>query len=166
VSREELRGIPRPGNDVDWTQEVPTISLTATTLPPPIQISLSDILNKVSTKKPQLLLPNVNNAAPVNGIKMITLNIVLLLSLGRPNFLFRSISVNCFWAGPTGSNAKTICYYTSWSANRPGLGRFSPEEVNTEVLVQPLLKLNSFRFNFVLNFRCSCAPIWSTHSEP
>jgi hypothetical protein len=78
VSREELRGIPRPGNDVDWTQEVPTISLTATTLPPPIQISLSDILNKVSTKKPQLLLPNVTNAAPVNGMKMITLNIVLL----------------------------------------------------------------------------------------
>jgi hypothetical protein len=48
---------------------VPTISLSATTLPPPIQISLSDILNKVSTKKPQLLLPTVNNAAPVNGMK-------------------------------------------------------------------------------------------------
>lgn len=73
-SREELRGIPRPGNDVDWTQEVPTISLSATTLPPPIQISLADILNKVSTKKPQLLLPSSNNAAPVNGMTKIALN--------------------------------------------------------------------------------------------
>ncbi|XP_045032760.1 probable chitinase 10 isoform X2 [Daphnia magna] len=115
--REELRGVPRPGKDVDWAQEVPTISLSATTLPPPIQISLSEILNKVSTKKPQLLLPTIPNAAPING-----------------------------------SNAKTICYYTSWSANRPGLGRFTPEDVNVELcthLVYAFGALKDYRLSLV-----------------
>jgi len=29
-----------------------------------------------------------------------------------------------------GSNAKVVCYYTSWSSKRPGIGRFTPEDVD------------------------------------
>ena len=125
LHREELRGIPRPGKDVDWTKEVPTLSLTATTLPPPIQISLSDILNKVSTKKPQLILPTLPTSPAVNGTQ-------LLRAHKKRNALVTEFSTHF---SPTGSNAKTVCYYSSWSASRPGLGRFSPEDVSAEVNV-------------------------------
>ena len=127
LHREELRGIPRPGKDVDWTKEVPTLSLTATTLPPPIQISLSDILNKVSTKKPQLILPTLPTSPAVNGTK--------LLRTKRRNAPVTEFSTHFSHFSPTGSNAKTVCYYSSWSASRPGLGRFSPEDVSAEVNV-------------------------------
>jgi chitinase len=50
----------------------------------------------------------------------------------------------------TGSNAKTICYYTSWSANRPGLGRFTPEDVNVEVTAKEI-QLESVRIDFFKN---------------
>ena len=97
--REELRGIPRPGKDVDWSKEAPSVTFSATTLPPPLQISLSDLLANKPGKKPTGVTLVLPSSAPVNG-----------------------------------SNAKVVCYYASWSARRPGLGRFSPEDVNAEVI--------------------------------
>lgn len=55
-------GIPRPGKDVDWTKEVKTLTLTATTLPPPSQLSVSELLaNKLSGKKPVAQLIPLEN---------------------------------------------------------------------------------------------------------
>lgn len=138
--REELRGIPRPGNDVDWSKEVPTLSLTATTLPPPIQISLSDILNKVSTKKPQLILPSLPTSPAVNGNALMMTDAFFFSLYGYLFFLLRTnfSSLPALFVIITGSNAKTVCYYSSWSASRPGLGRFSPEDVSADVnVLQP-----------------------------
>lgn len=67
--REELLGIPRPGKDVDWSKEVPSLSLGATTLPPPIQISLSDLLANKPAKKPTAPATIVLPTAAVNGLE-------------------------------------------------------------------------------------------------
>jgi chitinase len=52
-SREELRGLPRANNakDVDWSKVANTISLETTTKPPPIKISVSEVLKRVRPLK-------------------------------------------------------------------------------------------------------------------
>jgi chitinase len=112
--REELLGIPRPGNpaDVDWSKEVPTLSSAATTLPPPVQISLSELLNKVTTKRPG----------------------------------FSPVTQPASSSGDSG-NAKVVCYYASWSARRPGLGRFSPEDVNPTMCTHLVYAFGSLKDN-------------------
>ncbi|KDR16263.1 probable chitinase 10 isoform X3 [Zootermopsis nevadensis] len=51
--REELRGIPRADNakDVDWSRVANSISIETTTKPPPIKISVSEVLKRVRPQK-------------------------------------------------------------------------------------------------------------------
>ena len=109
--REELLGIPRPGNDVDWAKEVPTLTLEVTTIPSAIPISLTDILNKV-TKKPSSSL-----VLPTSSVT------------------------------PEGSNAKVVCYYASWSGRRPGLGRFTPEDVDGQLCTHLVYAFGALKDN-------------------
>ena len=53
-----MRGIPRDdnGKDVDWAKEVPSTIAQVTTLPPPVKISITDVLNRVTSKQPQQTL--------------------------------------------------------------------------------------------------------------
>lgn len=51
--REELRGLPRSNNakDVDWSKVANSVSIETTTKPPPIKISVSEVLKRVRPLK-------------------------------------------------------------------------------------------------------------------
>ena len=46
-----------------------------------------------------------------------------------------------------GGNAKVVCYYASWSARRPGIGRYSPEDVNAELCTHLIYAFGSLKDN-------------------
>jgi hypothetical protein len=51
--REELLGLPRANNakDVEWSKVANSISIETTTKPPPIKISVSEVLKRVRPQK-------------------------------------------------------------------------------------------------------------------
>lgn len=52
-SREELRGLARSNNakDVDWSKVANSVSIETTTKPPPVKISVSEVLKRVRPLK-------------------------------------------------------------------------------------------------------------------
>ena len=46
-----------------------------------------------------------------------------------------------------GSNAKVVCYYTSWSSRRPGIGRFSPEDIDVSLCTHLIFAFGSLKNN-------------------
>lgn len=50
--------------------------------------------------------------------------------------------------GPvSGSNAKLVCYYTSWADKRPGIGRFTPEDVDVRLCTHLIFAYGSLSDN-------------------
>jgi chitinase len=67
--REELRGLPRSNNakDVDWSKVANSISIETTTKPPPIKISVSEVLKRVRPAKQTADSTAVLNAVDPHG---------------------------------------------------------------------------------------------------
>lgn len=171
-----MLGIPRPDNarDVDWAREVPTLQATTTTLPPPVQISVSDLLAGLKRPKPTNPLLASSSAAvaaetgspgnaKVRGQEKRRASALqhYLVKFGKEARALCSITVDD--QGPRFAISKrnekpislvlllrslqVVCYYASWSARRPGLGRFSPEDVNAQMCTHLVYAFGSLKDN-------------------
>jgi hypothetical protein len=67
--REELRGLARSNNakDVDWSKVANSISIETSTKPPPIKISVSEVLKRVRPLKQTADSTAIQNAVDPHG---------------------------------------------------------------------------------------------------
>ncbi|XP_071550046.1 probable chitinase 10 [Panulirus ornatus] len=101
IMREEMMGIKRGGEDVDWAAVTRVSVATKTTLPPPITIDPMVLIREHHTNLAKQVAAG-QNAAP-------RIDLIPTVPKDAP---------------------KVLCYYTSWSVKRPGAGRFEPESID------------------------------------
>ncbi|XP_046385252.1 probable chitinase 10 [Ischnura elegans] len=66
--REELRGVPRAGNakDIDWSKVAKNVLKTEASIPPPIKISVNELLNRVKTKGTPQIQNDIQEVSDAN----------------------------------------------------------------------------------------------------
>lgn len=104
--REELRGLPRSNNakDVDWSKVANSVSIETTTKPPPIKISVSEVLKRVRPLKQTADSTAVLSAVDPHGKQFrcrtpcmsIFIGFISLSILVKVRDLSCSTSVPCF----------------------------------------------------------------------
>lgn len=65
--REELRGVKRGKEDIDWSKVANTITAETITKPAPIKISVSEVLAKVKPSKIQGSTATHTDVVDMNG---------------------------------------------------------------------------------------------------
>lgn len=68
VRREELRGVKRGKEDVDWSKVANTITAETIAKPSPIKISVSEVLSKVKSNKIQTSTAVQTDVIDMNGM--------------------------------------------------------------------------------------------------
>lgn len=102
--REELFRIPRDTiaadiepADIEWEAIAPSLSQKITTLPPPENLDVEQLLKQLANRNSQ------SNSSPA------------LLTPSLPDNVREPV---------------VFCYFTNWSYKRPGMGKFTPEDVD------------------------------------
>lgn len=137
--REELRGIKRGKEDIDWSKVANTIVAETITKPSPIKISVSEVLAKVKPSKIQASTAIQTDVVDMNGKYFKPKNNVNDYNIF---FFFLLISVRA---------PQVMCYMTSWSIKRPGAGKFTPDNIDPSLCTHVLYAFGSLK-DFKLTF--------------